>query len=328
MNEFDFINRVIKGGHSDLAIMAVGDDCSTVPWGRKQLLIQSSDLMIEGVHFNLENISFEDLAYKALAVNISDIAAMGGQPLWVHLSLAVPPKVDETSLETFFNGFKKEARKQGVHLLGGDLSRSRHDLFINVNISGIVKKKSVQYRQDFVKADLLCVTGSLGDSALGLWTLQNNVEHPLVKTLVQRHHRPPIEWTKAQFLAKQKGVHGMIDLSDGLWSDLQRIEGVDYQVWVQDIPLSLEVQELCRNQHLNPYDFAVNGGEDYRLLFGVREKYLHQINHAFESKFGDKIFPIGYIAPKSEDQKPRYLLHGKVWQPTSKGFSHFSDAND
>lgn len=328
MNEFDFINRVIKGNPSDFADRGVGDDCSAVPWGRKHLLIQSSDLMLEGVHFSLGRISFEDLAYKALAVNISDVAAMGGRPLWVHLSLGVPSKVDETSLEAFFKSFKKEARRQGVHLVGGDLSRSTHDLVINVSISGIVKKKSVQYRHDFVKADLLCVTGSLGDSGLGLWSLQKNVEHPRAMALVQRHHRPPIEWTKAQFLAKHKGVYGMMDLSDGLWSDLQRLEGVDYQVRVQDIPLSLEAQEFCHDLHLNPYDFAVSGGEDYRLLFGVREKYFSQISHAFESKFGEKIFPIGYIAPKSKDQKSNYLLQGKVWQPTRKSFSHFSGAND
>jgi len=120
----------------------------------------------------------------------------------------------------------------------------------------------------------------------------------------------------------------MMDLSDGLYSDLQRLEGVEYQIFVQDVPLSHEVQEFCRDQNLNPYEFAIAGGEDYRILFGVREKYFHKLSQAFEVKFAEKIYCVGALAPQSEERKPVFLLQGQSWQPTRKSFSHFNDAND
>ena len=175
MDEFSIIKNFIKTVKDDAIILGHGDDCSVIDYSENQFLIQTTDCLVEDVHFRFSNMSWSELAYKSLAVNISDIAAMGGTPRWAHMTLATSTAVEDSQLTNFFHHFYKLAESKGISLIGGDISRSPGPTFINIGLTGLVNKENIQYRHSFKEGADLCVTGNLGSSALGFFCLENNL---------------------------------------------------------------------------------------------------------------------------------------------------------
>ncbi len=322
MNEFELIRKSVKKSTKHNVIFGAGDDCSVQVVSKNQLRIETTDCLVENIHFRRKDLTFQQLGFKSLVVNISDIAAMGGTPLTAHLTLAIDPKTSEKNVSDFFKGFYQLAQKTNIELIGGDLSSSKKDFFINIHLSGIVPRKNIQYRHDFKKADWLCVTGPLGDSSAGLNALlKNRTKNQIIQKLIQRHNQPPIELKKAQWLASQKGVHGMMDLSDGLMSDLERIPQVGFQIETTQIPISKELKSYCMTHHLNPLQFALAGGEDYRILFGIKKSAFNTLSVQYKKIFKSTFSVIGETNPHKKTTL--YLKNKTPLKQTFAPFSHF-----
>lgn len=281
MTEFDLIRLLASRFPSSGPALGIGDDCAVIP-GDEDLLV-TTDLLAEGVHFLAGRITPYDLGWKSAAVNISDIAAMGGIPRHAFLSIALPKgQTDSTSVisdltgnpAAFADGFAACCHKFGVTLLGGDTSASKDGIFINVTLIGTCPHGSAVLRSGARPGDLICVTGTLGDSAAGLKLLTrmaDQVGHDEA-LLLQRHCHSEPRVAEGQALRQCPGVHSMMDVSDGVAADLPHIleaSGVGATVDVGKLPLSPELRRLCASRGWDPVNLALCGGEDYELLFTV-----------------------------------------------------------
>ena len=316
LDEFEIINRYIKPVSAGSVILGRGDDCSVVDLGNGRLQIETTDCLVEDIHFRRRDFHFSELAYKSLVVNLSDIAAMGGDPLRAHLNLALPKDVSEDNIREFFTAFYALADPMGVALVGGDLSSSPGPIFVNLHIVGEVSVDKIQWRHSLGKPGVLCVTGPLGDSSAGFYCLENQIEN---KNLIHAHKKPPLELLKGQWLSEQAGVQGMMDLSDGLCSDLQRIKKGSVQIQVEKVPMSLDLLEFSKKNEIDPLRWALSGGEDYRLLVNCREEEFLEISEGFAQKFGATLFAIGDVS----DSKTSNLIFLKDNAPFSVNWTPF-----
>ena len=253
----------------------VGDDCAIIPAGQGRVELITTDLLVEGVHFRREWTTPEDLGRKALAVNLSDVAAMGGMPSSAFLSLALPPELERAWLERLFSGMDALAMASGTALLGGDTTRSPGPLVINFTVLGHAMEAQVKRRDGARPGDLICVTGALGDAAAGLRLLQEELaatpsedEAQLLAAL----HRPHPHLEAGQRLAASPGVHAMMDLSDGLATDLARLmkaSGCGARVELEALPVSGALARVATDHGWDAAELAAAGGEEYCLLFTV-----------------------------------------------------------
>ncbi len=321
MDEFELIETYVKSQDGPPLIMGHGDDCSVVQGDHGLLRIETTDCLIEDVHFRRQTMGFSDLGFKSLAVNLSDIAAMGGIPRWAHLTLGIPSGVSKSDVGAFFQGFYELAEAHGVRLIGGDLSASPHSLMVNIHLSGDISPKHIKYRKNLALPGALCVTGPLGDSAAGLHILESNDDDLSSDPLVGRHKRPPVELAKAQWLASRPEVLGMMDVSDGLVSDLHRIEKAYLTINVEDVPMSKELLEFSQKHSLDPLPWILGGGEDYRLLFNVQTAALENLKKDYFAKFSEDFFFIG--ESQSGEPKVEFLQNGSPLETPLSGYRHF-----
>lgn len=243
--------------------LGIGDDASVVRAGKHFQLI-SSDILIEDVHFRLSDISQQELALKSLAVNISDIAAMGGRAQYFYLGLGFPSRLPTADLLLFFKGLGQGCRKWSVELAGGDYSRSEK---MSITITIIGQSQRPVLRSGARPGDWIAVTGPTGESALGLkLLLQGETASPFIR----KHKRPVPQYQKGPLLARF--VNAMIDISDGLLLDLSRMlkaSGTGAEIDYEKIPVSRSFKQLCRQCHFSEKELVLAGGEDYQLLFAI-----------------------------------------------------------
>jgi thiamine-monophosphate kinase len=278
LGEFGLIERIARMHTSSRGVrIGIGDDCAWVNHAVGSSLI-TADLLIEGVHFDLKWTSLFALGYKSLAVNLSDIAAMGGVPAYAIVSLGIPAKYDSKQVDEFYRGFNGLARKCQVALIGGDTNIAPQ-LIISVCLIGAPPAQPV--RRGGAKAgDDIYVTGTLGDSALGLEQLRNKsrAANPVaVRQLLARHHRPTPRLSAGALLARKKLATAMIDVSDGLLQDLGHIckaSNTGAVIWHERLPLSAAYRKLAGK---NGTRFALSGGEDYELLFCAQARHRRHI---------------------------------------------------
>ena len=268
LGEFGLIEKVRRATPKGRGVLlGIGDDAAWVANPSRSSLV-TADLLIEGIHFNLKWTSLFDLGYKTLAVNLSDIAAMGGMPAYLILSLGIPPAFDSGDIEKFYRGIRFLAVKHGVALVGGDTNAAKL-LIISACILGYVPHRPIR-RSGAKAGDDIYVTGTLGDSALALKFLNTRSRHPhrgSVKYLLSRHHRPTPRITAGALLARERLATAMIDVSDGLIQDLGHIckaSGIGAQIWQDQLPLSRAYRKLSGTAGTR---YALSGGEDYELLF-------------------------------------------------------------
>jgi len=237
----------------------------------------STDLLMEGTHFLRDKITPYQLGWKAAAVNFSDIAAMGGSPLGVFLALSLPEALGATWTEEFLRGFLDISREYAFPLLGGDTTASPDRISICVTVLGQCPKGASLKRSGAKPGDLICVTGTLGDSAAGLeLLLSGNSEGPLV----EKHLLPRPRIAEGEALRGKAGA--MMDISDGVASDLRHIleeSGVGAELESSRLPLSDAFREFCRREGKDPVRLALCGGEDYELLFTISPTIAAGIPH-------------------------------------------------
>ncbi len=319
MDEFDIISKYVPSpSPNDLLVLGRGDDCSVVDFDQTHYLVQTTDNFVEDIHFRRRHLTPEEVAYKSLAVNISDILAMGATARWCHLSMAVPADIDEPWLKRFFETFNATVEKEDLQLVGGDLSKSGSQLFINVHVSGLVLKDQIKWRSKLGDASTLFVTGFLGDSSAGFKALEDGDKQ---NDLIDKHKRPPILTEVSHWLAGRAEVLGMMDLSDGLLSDLKRIPSGQIEIFMEKIPHSDELKNYCELKEEDPFKFSLGGGEDYELLLSCQAEKASILSRDFEKEFGAPLFLVGKVKPGSKSIT--YLYEGKEKELKFSSFNHF-----
>ena len=283
-------------------------------------------MLIEDIHFILESISLEDLGRKAIAVNLSDIAAMGGQPLHGAISIAIPKEMAVAAIEAIYRGMKSECQKYGVNIIGGDTCSCPEKLVINVCIIGEAHEDEVLYRKGAKPGDDIYVTGTLGDSEGGLKLLFGEAYAPerTASVLREAHSRPYPFLEAGRVTARSKLAGSMIDISDGLISDLRHIcdrSGVGARLSQSALPLSDELRLLAQINDLDPYELALYGGEDYRLLITVPEKNREAFEALFRNGKPCHVYRIGEIIEK--EGLKILLANGNEKILKIRGYDHF-----
>ncbi|MGD9386199.1 MAG: thiamine-phosphate kinase [Thioalkalispiraceae bacterium] len=319
-SEFDIIKTYFSniGKAQDWLVTGVGDDAAILNPNPNEHLLVAIDTLNEGVHF-LADTSPADIGYKALAVNISDIAAMGGQPLWFTMSLSLPLNIEARWLESFSSGLKELASEYGLNLIGGDTTRGA--LSVTIQIGGAVPQGEALSRTGAQPGDDIFVTGTMGDAAAGLMVLQENRDHYSSdeKLLFERLHRPTPRVDIG--LALRRLATACIDISDGLTADLGHILETGRfgaEIDKELIPLSEPLQQ-CGLGLETQYKLAMHGGDDYELCFTTPETERSRVD-AISEETGCPITRIGKII----DQQGLFMVSdGQQTTLAKKGFDHF-----
>jgi thiamine-monophosphate kinase len=324
IGEFGLINRIRKWiTSSDPALVqGIGDDVAVIKMGAKALLV-TTDILIEGIHFDRSWLDPYQLGRKSLAVNLSDIASMGGIPKYFLISIGLPKNLPLSFISSFYLGLKKEAKQFRVELIGGDTSLSQK-IVINICLLGEGRKKDLLFRKGARVGDDLFVSGTLGDAALGLKILQEKGKIIGAEGLIKKHLSPCPRVELGQTIAKHHWATAMIDVSDGLLIDTSHLlqeSGVGAQVWENRIPLSRLYRKWVHPFLKDFFQLALSGGEDYELLFTAPSEMRERIPYLSRS-LKIPITHIGEILPKKEG------LHiiredGKNYSPSRLGFEHF-----
>ena len=327
IGEFGFIDKVAAPFFKHLGenIVGIGDDCSITPLSENESQIVTTDLLIEGTHFLFDKIAAFELGQKALAVNLSDIAAMGGIPQSAYISLGLPEKIDIEWLKEFYEGLSFLAKESKCPILGGDTTKSQHDLVINIAVIGKIENKNLKTRSGAQVGDIICVSAPLGESACGLNFILKNLPAatPDARAMFRAHNLPRPHLAEGRFLGETKEVNSMIDVSDGIDSDIKRImerSQVGAKINLEKLPISDAMKNVCGDYGWNAINLAAAGGEDYCLLCTISKEMFESISAGFWKKFKRDLYPIGTI---TNTNSLEYYLKDKPVKLNKKGFDHF-----
>lgn len=313
--EFGFIDFIRRHFSVPDGVMGIGDDCAVMPSDGENLLF-STDLLMEGVHFLRSESSPEDVGWKAAAVNLSDIAAMGGTPTATFLSIALPKDAQGEWAERFIKGYSEISMLYDVPLLGGDTTSSLRDIAINVGIMGKCPAGKCLMRSGAKVGETIYVTGPLGDSAGGLQAILKGIDRTVpVQTLIERHKRPTPRIREGKSLMQSGKIGAMMDISDGIASDLRHImeaSGAGAIVSLDRLPLSSELKAVCNIYGWDIFELATSGGEDFELIFTGPEG-LEEITNF-------PVYPIGRI---TEGEELIWTIDNKPVDLDFTGYRHF-----
>ena len=327
LGEFGLIDRLTKDleNKNESTKYGVGDDCAVLHYPDSEVLV-TTDLLMEGVHFDLTYIDLKHLGYKSAMVNISDVFAMNGTPRQITVSLALSKRFTVEDMEEFYEGLRLACEKWNVDIVGGDTTSSYTGLAISITCIGEARKEDIVYRNGAKNTDLICVSGDLGAAYMGLQLLERekSVYYQQVneakkkgdkKALEELAHFNPDFAGKEYLLQRQlqteargdiinklreAGVHptAMMDISDGLSSELMHIckqSGVGCRIFEKEIPIDYQTAVMAEEMNMNVTTCALNGGEDYELLFtvpiGDLDKVkdmegVRMIGHITDQKYG------------------------------------------
>ncbi len=325
IGEFGLIREIreqLTKFQEDKVVVGIGDDAAAVEIEGGKLTLLTTDTLVEDVHFKRNYASPFEVGWKSLAVNISDIAAMGGNPLYSLVSLSLSPGMGSSTVKYLYKGLKKIASQYKVNIVGGNIVHS--PIFsITISLIGEVERENILLRSGAKKGDLIYVTGELGSSRAGLECLRNHnlkVDPEIRKFLVRKHLFPSPGLKEGQILAKEKIATAAIDISDGLVSDLFRIteeSKVGAIFWEEKIPISLACKEVAKEVGMSPQEWALYGGEDYELLFTVSRDKREKIKEP-----GFSSYLIGEIIEKEKGVSLKKESGEKI-PLEDKGYDHF-----
>ncbi|ASS90004.1 MULTISPECIES: thiamine-phosphate kinase [Aeribacillus] len=322
-DEFEFI-RSIRPAHyfHEGLVVGIGDDAAVYTPNKGFQQIVCTDTMVEGVHFLRKTMEPFDIGFKCLAVNISDIAAMGGIPKYFLVSIAIPSRWHEKDLQSIYKGMADAAEKYKVDLIGGDTVSIADHLVITVTLIGEVERGKAQLRSSARPGDVVFVTGTLGDSAAGLHLLLNdefNLPEDDYQYLVSRHRRPKPQ-VKAGRIISEVDRASLNDISDGIASELNEIadmSNVQIVVHKDLLPLSDSIQLLPLEKQ---FEWAITGGEDFELV-GTTSKHSFEVLKKKCEQEGIRITKIGEVF---EGSPSVYLQEKNIRKRLlSKGYNHF-----
>jgi len=277
-SEFGLIRRLqAQAARPDRQVaLGIGDDTAILKTSSTEWTLITTDLLAEGVHFDLATSSCADIGYRAAIANLSDIAAMGGTPRFMLVAIAIPSTCSTTQIHQLYRGMMQASAPYRVCLVGGDTSASRQGLFLSITLTGVVRPGRALLRSGAKVGDRLYVTGTLGDSRAGLDLLSSRRRRALptahARFLLARHHRPSARIAEGRWLVTRGLAGAAIDISDGLTGDLRHIceeSDVGAEILDGSLPISAACRAYAAAYRLAPQEIALQGGEDYELLFTV-----------------------------------------------------------
>lgn len=285
LGEFGLIRHLTQDIHLEntSSKYGVGDDCAVLEYNNKQTLV-TTDLLMEGVHFDLTYVPLKHLGYKAVMVNLSDIYAMNGIPRQITVSLAISKRFGIEDMEALYAGMRLACESHHVDIVGGDTTSSLTGLAISITAIGEVDKEKIAYRNGARETDLICVSGNLGAAYMGLQLLEREKNVFMGESTVQPDFSGKEYLLERQLKPEARGdiIHAlaeagikptaMMDISDGLSSELMHIckqSGTGCRVYEEHIPLDYQTAVMAEELNMNVTTCALNGGEDYELLFTV-----------------------------------------------------------
>lgn len=322
IGEFGFINEIKKMiPASPGVLLGIGDDAALTAMTPEMMLLSTTDMLVQDIHFDLAWTDPVSLGRKSLAVNLSDIAAMGGIPRYALLSLAIPASLPLEFMESFMSGFLAQAQRYGVSLIGGDTCATKAGLVINVTLLGEQHPDRIATRSGACSGDIICISGTLGDSALGLDLLKKGSSSG---NAVKRHLDPVPRVELGRLLAERGIASAMIDISDGLLADLGHILAASAKgarICLDNLPLSDCFNECVARTSKNYLRFPLSGGEDYELLFTLPPAKLKAAESA--ALAGDTaVTIIGEIT--AETGLLLALADGSSHETEFYGYDHFA----
>lgn len=319
LGEFGLIDRIKTKFNlqNTESVKGIGDDAAVIDIGNQYMLI-STDMLLEGVHFDLSYAPLRHLGYKAVAVNVSDIAAMNGITKSITVGIGLSNRISVEAVDEIYEGIKFACEDYKVDLIGGDTTSSRSGLVISITVTGLVDKDKVAYRSGAKANDILCVTGDLGAAYFGLQILEREKQEYIANPSMQ----PDLE-EKSYLVGKQLKpearadiIHelaevgvvpsAMIDISDGLASEILHLStqsGVGALIFEDKLPIEDITMLTATEFNISPVTAALNGGEDYQLLFTVKQADFDKIKNISD------ITPIGYM---TEDKAVELVLNSGV----------------
>ena len=333
LGEFALINRITKDlvNSNDSTKIGVGDDAAVIDRGLDYMLL-STDMLVEGVHFDLSYMPIQHLGYKSISINVSDIAAMNGSPEQVVVSLGLSNRFSVEAVEKLYEGMKFACKDFKVDLVGGDTTSSPSGLIISVSITGRVEKDKVALRSKVEKGDIICTTGDLGGAYIGLQVLEREKQVFLANPEMQpdlkkypyvagRQLKPKARMDVIHELAELKiRPKAMIDISDGLASELHHLakqSKVGFFIYEDKIPIDKQTYDTAVEFNIDPITCVMNGGEDYELLFSIDQDDHEKIKNHPDIHF------IGYA---TEKEKGIHLVtkNQNVVPIKAQGWDHFN----
>lgn len=297
---------------------------------RGALEVLTTDSMVEGVHFDLSFCSFTDVGYKALAVNVSDIAAMGGSSRLALLSLILPERITFSQVDALLDGFALMASRAGVTLAGGNVTSSPGPLVVDVTVTGTVRPRKTLTRSGGRAGDELYVTGAVGAAAAGLGWLQRGdhdhggAEQPGMDCCVARYRRPEPRFRVGALLGRNRAATACMDLSDGLADAVRQVaaaSGTGARIDASSLPVPACARRWFALQGADPVQSALSGGDDYELLFAVPKRRKGRLRLVLQQARGLPITRIGELT-----DSPAVVLTrgpGAAPEPLPGGFTHF-----
>lgn len=312
MTEFGFIDQIRRlfAALPDNGFEGIGDDCAVLPLNGGEALVFTSDLLTEGVHFLRAATTARELGSKSLAVNLSDVAAMGARPVATLLSIALPRDAADGWAMEFIEGYRTLSERFATPLVGGDTTRSEAGITINVTAIGRCPLTHLKRRRDARPGDRIFVAGELGASGTGLQEiLSGHLDTPLAAI----HRNPMPQVSEGIWLGGREEVHAMMDLSDGLASDLRHIldeSGCGAEIDLEGIPVAAG----------SDLRTAACGGEDYKLLFTAAPEAAERLAAEFRAQFGTPLYPVGRITANGGTV---WLREGAPVPLDWHGFTHY-----
>ena len=335
LGEFGLIEHITKSfdNKNKSTIFGVGDDAAVIKYTKDKHHLLSTDMLVEGVHFDLSYTPLKHLGYKAVSVNVSDICAMNGRPTHITVSIAISNRFTIESVEELYSGIKLACENYNIDLVGGDTTSSINGLAISITILGEVDKNSITYRRGAKVNDLVVVSGDLGGCLLRLQILKREKEiflaNPGVQPdlqgndyALQRQLKVEARLKLIEVLKEMDIVpSSMIDISDGLTSEilhLSKQSNVGITIYEDKLPIDYTTMNLAKDLKINPIFCALNGGEDYELLFTISQKHYEKLKKDIDFTI------IGHVTDKSEgnnfitNDASSHPITAQGWDPIKK----------
>lgn len=325
LGEFELIRRFLEKFPEppENLLLPPGDDCAVIGIHPSKTLLVTTDMLVENVHFTLKSLTPEQLGRKAMAVNLSDIAAMGGSPMHAFLSLGLRKDTELSLIDGLATGMREMCEIFGLSLSGGDMTGSPDNLIINICLIGEAPEKKYLTRSGALPGDLVQISGPVGGSAACLSLVLTNRSCENYPMLARAHFSPEPRLRVGQALNRISGVHSMIDISDGLVQDIGHIcsmSGTGAELFLETIPLYREAEMLAGNEHELPLIWAVSGGEDYELCWTVHPDDEKRALDAARTAGGPCPVTIGRI---TNTHGITLFKNGREWKYRSAGWDHF-----
>ncbi|MFQ5829105.1 MAG: thiamine-phosphate kinase [Candidatus Methylomirabilia bacterium] len=324
--------REVVGADAPGVSVGIGDDAAVLAPAKGTSLLATTDLLLENVHFRRRYADPHDIGWKAMAVNLSDIAAMGGTPRYALVALACPAETETEAIEAFYKGMQAAAAPDGVAIVGGDTCASPAGLLVSVTLLGELARTPC-LRSGARPGDLIAVTGSLGRSAAGLALLEATegesghpmVSHDVQHEVIRAHLLPVARVAEGRWLGGRSAIHAMIDLSDGLATDLGHITseyGVGARVYLDRLPITPAVRSVAAALRVDPIPLAISGGEDYELLLTADPTAFPGLARELEAQTGTPLTVAGEVL--EPDAGVQFVDARGEPARVGRGFEHFS----